>query len=124
MSTLEVCPGSFLDEELRATHADLLCIVRTKTGPAALVYVLFDHQSTNDATMALRYATATSPASPATLREDGAAIGKRNTMLLEYAVQVEIKLPDLLNRFLKANGEVSLLMRSDLPNLENDTNGL
>ena len=54
LSTLEVCPGSFVDEELRATHADLLYTVRTRSGPAALVYVLFEHQSTNDATMPFR----------------------------------------------------------------------
>ena len=54
LSTLEVCPGSFVDEELRPTHADLLYAVRTRAGQDAFVYVLFEHQSTHDATMPFR----------------------------------------------------------------------
>ena len=39
-------PGSFVDEELRATHADLL--FRARFGEEdALVYVLFEHQSSD-----------------------------------------------------------------------------
>jgi predicted transposase YdaD len=54
LSTLEVCPGSFVDEELRHAHADLLYVVRTTTDRDALVYVLFEHQSSFDAIMPLR----------------------------------------------------------------------
>jgi hypothetical protein len=53
-ATLAVCPGSFLDDELRSTHADVLYTVRTTTEQEALVYVLFEHQSSHDATMPFR----------------------------------------------------------------------
>ena len=48
-------PGSFVDEELRATHADLLFRVRFGDEDA-LVYVLFEHQSSEDRWMATRIA--------------------------------------------------------------------
>jgi predicted transposase/invertase (TIGR01784 family) len=54
LATLEVCPGSFVDEELRHTHTDLLYRMRTRCGGDALVYVLMEHQSTFDARMPLR----------------------------------------------------------------------
>jgi hypothetical protein len=54
LATLEVCPGSFVDEELRHAHADLLYTTRTADGRDALVYVLFEHQSSFDARMPLR----------------------------------------------------------------------
>ena len=54
LGTLEVTPGSFVDDELRHAHTDLLYAIRTKTGREALVYVLFEHQSTFDARMPLR----------------------------------------------------------------------
>jgi hypothetical protein len=49
LATLEVLPGSFVDEELRHAHADLLYATRTADGREALVYVLFEHQSSFDA---------------------------------------------------------------------------
>jgi predicted transposase/invertase (TIGR01784 family) len=54
LATLEVVPGSFVDEALRHTHTDLLYRVGTKEGPEALVYVVFEHQSSPDATMPFR----------------------------------------------------------------------
>jgi len=48
-------PGSFVDEELRATHADLLFRARFVDGEA-LVYVLFEHQSSEDRWMPVRIA--------------------------------------------------------------------
>jgi len=54
LATLEVCPGSFVDEELRHAHADLLYTTRTAEGREALVYVLFEHQSSFDARMPFR----------------------------------------------------------------------
>jgi predicted transposase/invertase (TIGR01784 family) len=54
LTTLQVCPGSFVDEALRHAHADLLYRVRVRGGSEALVYVLFEHQSTFDPRMALR----------------------------------------------------------------------
>jgi predicted transposase/invertase (TIGR01784 family) len=54
LSTLEVSPGSFVDEDLLHTHTDLLYAVRTKAGGEGLVYVLFEHQSSFDATMPFR----------------------------------------------------------------------
>jgi predicted transposase/invertase (TIGR01784 family) len=53
--TLEVCPGSFVDEDLRHTHTDLLYRVKTRNdGGDALVYLLMEHQSTFDVRMPLR----------------------------------------------------------------------
>jgi len=45
--TLEPQPGSFVDEELRERHADLLYTVRL-AGRLALVYVLLEHKSEPD----------------------------------------------------------------------------
>jgi predicted transposase YdaD len=55
LATLAVAPGSFVDEELRHTHSDLLYAVRTRDDRAALVYVLFEHQSTVDRHMPFRF---------------------------------------------------------------------
>ncbi len=54
LSTLVVCPGSFVDEELQHTHSDLLYAVRTRDGGHGLVYVLFEHQSSPDRAMPFR----------------------------------------------------------------------
>jgi predicted transposase/invertase (TIGR01784 family) len=54
LATLVVRPGSFVDDELRHAHTDLLYVVRTHGGATALVYVLMEHQSTFDARMPLR----------------------------------------------------------------------
>ncbi len=54
LSTLVVRPGSFVDEELQQVHSDLLYAVRTKGGGEGLVYVVFEHQSSFDATMPFR----------------------------------------------------------------------
>jgi predicted transposase/invertase (TIGR01784 family) len=55
LATLSVTPGSFVDEDLQHTHSDLLYTVRTKTGDAAFVYVLFEHQSSADPAMPFRF---------------------------------------------------------------------
>ena len=54
LATLEVRPGSFVDPELQQTHSDLLYAVRTRTGEEGFVFVLFEHQSSPDPTMAYR----------------------------------------------------------------------
>ena len=54
LGTLTVCPGSFVDEALQQTHTDLLYAVGMKEGGEALVYVLFEHQSSPDGRMPLR----------------------------------------------------------------------
>ena len=54
LSTLSLAPGSYIDPELTASASDLLFEVRTRGGRAALVYLLFEHQSTVDRMMALR----------------------------------------------------------------------
>jgi predicted transposase/invertase (TIGR01784 family) len=54
LATLAVCPGSFVDEDLQQVHSDLLYAVRTRAGGEGLVYVLFEHQSSPDATMPFR----------------------------------------------------------------------
>jgi len=46
--------GSFVDEELRGREADLLFTVRRRDGVDALVYLLFEHQSTFDRWLPLR----------------------------------------------------------------------
>ncbi len=54
LATLELSPGSFVDDELRHAHTDLLYRVRTRTDSDAFVYLLMEHQSTFDARMPLR----------------------------------------------------------------------
>jgi predicted transposase/invertase (TIGR01784 family) len=52
-ASLQLEPASFVDEELRGRHADLLFSVRCE-GLPAYVHVLFEHQSTSDPFMAFR----------------------------------------------------------------------
>jgi predicted transposase/invertase (TIGR01784 family) len=52
--TLSRCPGSFVDLALGERHTDVLFSVAWRRGGAALVYVLFEHQSTPDDRMAFR----------------------------------------------------------------------
>ena len=52
-ATLRVEKGSFVDEALSARHSDLLYSVHIR-GRAALLYLLFEHQSTSDPLMAYR----------------------------------------------------------------------
>jgi len=52
-SSLSLEAGSFVDEALRERHTDLLYSLRLD-GQAALIYVLFEHQSSGDSWMALR----------------------------------------------------------------------
>lgn len=52
-SSLEVLPGSFVDEALRERHTDLLYRVRIQ-GRKALIHLLFEHQSRPDPLMPLR----------------------------------------------------------------------
>jgi predicted transposase YdaD len=52
-SRLAVVSGSFVDEELRDRHADLL-FEAPLDGRTAFLYVLFEHQSASDRWMALR----------------------------------------------------------------------
>ena len=40
--------GSFVDEELRQHHSDVLFRVRLKTGSDAFAYVLLEHKSSSD----------------------------------------------------------------------------
>src|SRR5262249_27837065 len=47
--TLASCAGSFVDAALRPHHTDLLFSVAWRDGGEALVYLLFEHQSTSDA---------------------------------------------------------------------------
>ena len=54
LGTLSLAPGSYIDPELTASASDLLFEVRTRGGRAALVYLLFEHQSRVDRMMALR----------------------------------------------------------------------
>jgi predicted transposase YdaD len=44
----EPIPGSFVDEELRQHHSDLLFRVHLKRGPEAYAYVLMEHKSSRD----------------------------------------------------------------------------
>ncbi|MDQ3032241.1 MAG: Rpn family recombination-promoting nuclease/putative transposase [Myxococcota bacterium] len=53
LSTLRLEPGSFVDEELRSRHTDLLFSVSLR-GRRALIYVLLEHQSERDRWMPLR----------------------------------------------------------------------
>lgn len=54
-SSLALEPGSFVDEELANQHSDLLFSAAAQaSGERVLVYLLFEHQSSNDPKMALR----------------------------------------------------------------------
>lgn len=54
-SSLALEPGSFVDEKLADQHSDLLFSASaTASGENILVYLLFEHQSSNDPKMALR----------------------------------------------------------------------
>src|SRR3984893_11163627 len=44
----EPVPGSFVDEDLRQHHSDLLFRVRLKSGSDAFAYVLLEHKSSSD----------------------------------------------------------------------------
>jgi predicted transposase/invertase (TIGR01784 family) len=52
-STLTLCPGSYVDEVLSGSQSDLLFSVQVSQKPA-LLYVLFEHQSSPDKMMPLR----------------------------------------------------------------------
>jgi predicted transposase/invertase (TIGR01784 family) len=44
----ETVPGSFIDEELRQHHSDLLFRIQLRTGADAFAYVLMEHKSSPD----------------------------------------------------------------------------
>jgi predicted transposase/invertase (TIGR01784 family) len=52
-STLALCPGSFVNEELNERHTDLLFSAKI-AGRDAFIYVLFEHQSSFDPLMPFR----------------------------------------------------------------------
>jgi predicted transposase/invertase (TIGR01784 family) len=53
-STLTHVPGSYVDSLLQSRHTDLLFTIAWRGGGNSLVYVLFEHQSSNDDLMAFR----------------------------------------------------------------------
>lgn len=53
-ATLAPLPGDFVDAALRERFTDLMFSVRWRDGDEALVYLLFEHQSTCDDLMAFR----------------------------------------------------------------------
>lgn len=54
-STLALQSGSYVNPQLADRHSDLLFAARAKSsGLRLLVYLLFEHQSSNDPAMALR----------------------------------------------------------------------
>jgi len=52
--TLAPCPGNFVDSALRERYTDVLFSVTWRGGGEALLYILFEHQSTSDRRMAFR----------------------------------------------------------------------
>lgn len=52
--TLALCSGNFIDPALRPQYTDVLFSVAWHGGAEALVYLLFEHQSTTDHWMAFR----------------------------------------------------------------------
>ena len=61
LDTLKLEPGSFIEEDLRASYSDVLWSLKTRTGKGH-IYALIEHQSSPDAHMAfrmMRYAIAT-----------------------------------------------------------------
>lgn len=60
LQTLHLESGSFIDDDLRASHSDILYSVQTRTGEG-YIYLLIEHQSSADRHMAfrlMRYAVA------------------------------------------------------------------
>lgn len=53
-SSLALVPGSYVDSLLSERHTDLLFSIRTKHGDPANIYVLFEHQSSDDVLMPFR----------------------------------------------------------------------
>ena len=53
-ATLQLQPGTFVDDELRRSETDVLFQVRHKSGQSVFVYVLVEHQSTVDFWLRLR----------------------------------------------------------------------
>lgn len=53
LRTLQLESGSFIEEDLRASHSDILYSLKTRTGEG-YIYVLIEHQSSPDRHMAFR----------------------------------------------------------------------
>jgi predicted transposase/invertase (TIGR01784 family) len=53
LQTLQLESGSFIDEELRASHSDILYSLQTQAGEG-YIYLLIEHQSSADRHMAFR----------------------------------------------------------------------
>ena len=53
-ATLQLQPGTFIDDELRRSETDVLFQVRHRSGRTVFVYVLVEHQSTVDFWLRLR----------------------------------------------------------------------
>lgn len=53
LNTLKLEPGSFIEEDLRASYSDVLWSLKTRTGKG-YIYALIEHQSSPDAHMAFR----------------------------------------------------------------------
>ncbi|WP_434662281.1 Rpn family recombination-promoting nuclease/putative transposase [Klebsiella sp. MISC125] len=53
LRTLQLESGSFIEEDLRASHSDILYSLKTQTGEG-YIYVLIEHQSSPDRHMAFR----------------------------------------------------------------------
>jgi len=52
-ASLQLCPGSYVDEALKERHSDLL-FSASIGGRPGLVYILFEHQSRADGKMTFR----------------------------------------------------------------------
>ena len=53
LDTLKLEPGSFIEEDLRASYSDVLWSLKTRTGKG-YIYALIEHQSSPDKLMAFR----------------------------------------------------------------------
>ena len=53
-ATLQLQPGTFVDEELRRAETDVLFAARHESGQPVFVYLLVEHQSTVDFWLRLR----------------------------------------------------------------------
>ncbi len=53
LNTLQLESGSFIDDELRASHSDILYSLQTQAGEG-YIYLLIEHQSSADRHMAFR----------------------------------------------------------------------
>lgn len=74
LETLKLEPGSFVDQQLRELHSDVLYSVETTQGDAGYIYCLVEHQSSAEKLMAWRLMRYTMAVMDAHLKKGNATL--------------------------------------------------